>query len=280
MDITIENFEQEVVEASKTRPVLIDFWAPWCGPCRTLGPLLEKLEADYGGRWRLAKVNSDEQMELSAAFGVRSIPFVVAFMDGKPVDHFVGALPEGQLRAFIDRLLPKPQDEALSKAREALAAGDRETALRHLKAALALDPGSDEARIELCNLLLDMGESDQAQAEFALLSARAPQDPHYAALKTRFQAVARAADLPGTQALLARIEAAPGDLQARLDLANLLITQQAYEPALEQLLEIVKRDRGFGEDVGRKTMLSVFDMASGNPALVSQWRRKLSSALF
>jgi putative thioredoxin len=280
MDITIENFEQDVVAASHVQPVLIDFWAPWCGPCRTLGPMLEKLEAESAGGFRLAKVNSDEQPELSAAFGVRSIPFVVAFKDGKPVDHFVGVLSEGELRAFVDRLLPRPAEQELARARSALDTGDRVSAQRHLQAALALDAGLDEARFELVGLLLDLGEVDAAKEQFALLSPLAEQDPGYATLQTRFQAVARAADLPGTQELLNRIEAQPGDLQARQDLANLLISQQAYEPALEQLLEIVRRDRGFGDDIGRKTMLSVFDMASANPELVSQWRRRLSSALF
>lgn len=280
MDITVENFEQEVVEASKRMPVLVDFWAPWCGPCKTLGPMLEQLEKEYAGRFRLAKVNSDEQMELSAAFGVRSIPFVVALKDGKPVDHFVGVVPETQLRAFIDRLLPKLHEEELAKAHAALQTGDRDNAERHLKSALKQAPDFDEARFELCNLWLDAGLIEDAAQQFELFAPLSRQDARYTALATRFRAVARAADVPGTQELLEKITANPGDLQARLDLANVLIAQQAFEPALEHLLEIVQRDRTFGEDVGRKTMISVFEMASSNPGLVSAWRRKLSSALF
>jgi putative thioredoxin len=281
MNTTLATFETDVLEASTLVPVLVDFWAPWCGPCKALGPLLEKLEHEYAGKWRLVKVNVDENPQLAAHFQVRSIPHVVAFADGQPIDQFIGVLPDGQLRAFIDRLVPNAAEAERRAALAALEEGRRGVALDHLKAALALDPGFDEARLDLLELLIDEERVDEARNEAERLSPKVTQgiDVRYNSLKTRLDALDAAAELPPTDALEARIAANPGDLDARFDLANLLIARRAYEGALEHLLEIVKRDRTFRDDVGRKTMLSVFDLAAHRPELVSEWRRKLSAAL-
>ncbi len=278
-DITSQNFAQEVIETSRQIPVLVDFWAPWCGPCRTLGPMLEKLEAEYAGKWKLAKVNSDENPELSAQFHVRSIPYVVAFVDGKPVDQFVGVLPEAQLRAFLDRVIPQPAEVAYREGLAASQAGETAYAREAFQNALAFDPGFDAARFELVNLLLDSGDAHAAQGEFALLSPKAPQDTRYAPLQTRLKATERADTLPDAGALRTVVEAEPGNLQARLDLAQQYIAGQDYEAALEQLLAIVERDRTFRDDVARKTMVSVFDMMRDAPQAVSHWRRQLASKL-
>ncbi|SFP41166.1 thioredoxin [Ralstonia sp. NFACC01] len=278
-DITSQNFAQEVIETSRQVPVLVDFWAPWCGPCRTLGPMLEKLEAEYAGKWKLAKVNSDENPELSAQFHVRSIPYVVAFVDGKPVDQFVGVLPEAQLRAFLDHVIPQPAEVAHREGLAASQAGETAHAREAFQNALAFDPGFDAARFELVNLLLDSGDAHAAQGEFALLSPKAPQDTRYAPLQTRLKATERADTLPDAGALRTVVEAEPGNLQARLDLAQQYIAGQDYEAALEQLLAIVERDRTFRDDVARKTMVSVFDMMRDAPQAVSHWRRQLASKL-
>ena len=278
-DITSQNFAQEVIETSRQIPVLVDFWAPWCGPCRTLGPMLEKLEAEYAGKWKLAKVNSDENPELSAQFHVRSIPYVVAFVDGKPVDQFVGVLPEAQLRAFLDHVIPQPAEVAYREGLAASQAGETAYAREAFQNALAFDPGFDAARFELVNLLLDSGDAHAAQGEFALLSPKAPQDTRYAPLQTRLKATERADTLPDAGALRTVVEAEPGNLQARLDLAQQYIAGQDYEAALEQLLAIVERDRTFRDDVARKTMVSVFDMMRDAPQAVSHWRRQLASKL-
>ncbi|MEX3956843.1 thioredoxin [Trinickia sp. EG282A] len=281
MNTTLATFETDVLEASKLVPVLVDFWAPWCGPCKALGPLLEKLEHESAGKWRLVKVNVDENPQLAAHFQVRSIPHVVAFADGQPIDQFIGVLPEGQLRAFIDGLVPNAAEAERRAALAALEEGRRGVALDHLKAALALDPGFDEARLDLVELLIDEERVDEARNEAERLSPKVTQgiDVRYNSLKTRLDALDAATELPPTDALEARIAANPGDLDARFDLANLLIARRAYEGALEHLLEIVKRDRTFRDDVGRKTMLSVFDLAAHRPELVSEWRRKLSATL-
>ncbi len=289
LDATDATFQIDVIDASHQQPVLVDFWAPWCGPCRALGPLLENLEAAYAGRFRLVKVNSDKHSELAAQFNVRSIPYVVAFVDGQPVNAFVGALPESQLRAFIDALLPNPSEIERLKALEMLAHGQTHAAIVALRAALALNPANDAARWDLAGALLDQCSSGPADAAAANLAearatldavSRVPQsEDRHRALRTRCDSLARAADLPQRETLQARVAANATDLQARLDLADLLIARADYEPALEQLLEIAARDRSFGDDIGRKSVLAVFDLMGGQSATVASYRRRLASVL-
>jgi len=282
IDTNLASFDTDVLAVSHQVPVLADFWAPWCGPCNTLGPMLEKLEAEAQGRIRLVKINADENAQLCAEYGVRSLPTVVAFVDGEPVDQFVGALPEGQLRAFIDRIVPNPADMARNVARKALAEGQPTVARDALQAALALDPAHDEVRLDLVDVLLGMGDIDAARTELTLLSPRtaASGDARIAALNTRIAAAEQASQLPPASELIARVDAEPANLQARLDLANRYLADRAYEPALQTLLDIVQRDRSFGDDAGRKSMLAIFDaLAETDPATVAMWRRKLSAAL-
>ena len=279
-DASLASFERDVLEASRELPVVVDFWAPWCGPCRALGPLLEKLERESGGRWRLVKVNSDENPELSAQFGVRSIPFVVAFVDGKPVSQFLGAQPEGAIKAFLAQLVPDPSEMELRHARAALAAGQAALAEDHLRNAIALDPSNDAARLDAVGILLDRGDLAGAREHWASLSPKAQQASAWTTTSARLEAAERAATLPAADDLARRIEAEPGDLAARLDLAEVHIANRDFGAALEQFLEIVKRDRAFGEDIGRRKMLAVFEMAAGEPDLVSDYRRRLSGLLY
>lgn len=286
VEIGQTSFEREVIEASRDVPVLVDFWAPWCGPCKTLGPRLERLEREYDGRFRLVKVNSDQNPELSAQFRVRSIPYVVAFVDGEPVDAFVGALPEPQLREFVDRLLPDPSEIERRKARRLAAAGQLAEAVAALRAAIALDPNATQAQLDLAEILLErlptpVDEARIAEAERAL-TAVAPklrEDARWKALNTRLASLKGAASGPDGRQLLDRIRANPDDLQARLDLAQWHIARREFEPALSQLIEVVERDRTFGDDAGRRTMLSVFELAAQQPALVSGYRKRLAAAL-
>ncbi|SPA50547.1 thioredoxin [Cupriavidus taiwanensis] len=278
-DVTLQNFETEVIDASRQMPVLVDFWAPWCGPCRTLGPMLERLEAEANGQWKLVKVNVDENQELAAHFGVRSIPHVVAIDDGQAVDQFTGVLPESGLREFLSRLAPGQARSPLADALALAAAGNRDGAETLFADAIAADPESDAPRLAYIGFLLDGNAVDRARAEFAALSPRAEQEAGYGALRTRIDAMENAAGLPDAATLAGRIEADPRDLAARLDLARLMIAQQQYEPALEQLLAIVRADRGFDDDIGRRTMLSVFEMLADRPEVVSRWRRQLSTSL-
>jgi putative thioredoxin len=178
IDITVENFEAEVVAASMNVPVLVDFWAPWCGPCKSLGPVLEKLETEYAGRFKLAKIDSDTEQQLAAMFGIRSIPTCVLLMNGQPVDGFMGALPEGKVREFLDRHVPSAE-EALAEAEEeeaqdALARRrHRHAALEKLQHAVATDPANDDARFDYVKLLLQLGRDDDAKVAFAPVIAKA-----------------------------------------------------------------------------------------------------------
>ncbi len=282
IDASASSFERDVIEASRKTPVLVDFWAPWCGPCRVLGPMLEKLELAYAGRIRVVKINSDQEPELAAQFAVRSIPYVVAFVDGQPVDAFVGVLPEPQLRAFVDKLLPNPAEIERRKAATLLQAGDAQGAALALRAAVVLEPQHDATRWALVQLLLQQGtaETDTEAADvLAGVSRDGQADARHRALAVALESRRKVAALPDEAALRSAIAANPGDLQARLDLAQLNIARRDFEPALEQLLEVVQRDRTFGEDIGRKTMLAVFDLMQDQPAVLSAWRRRLSSAL-
>jgi putative thioredoxin len=283
LDTTQESFARDVIDASHDAPVLVDFWAPWCGPCRTLSPLLATIETEFKGRLKVVKVNVDENQELSARFGVRSIPFVVAFVAGEPADSFVGVLPAESLRQFVGRLLPDPAETQRRKAAALLQGGDVAGATSALRAALALDPDRDATRMDLAQLLLERstapGRLDEASGCLAGVSASGRLESRFVALDTQLQSQRRAAELPSAGVLQQRIAADPADLQARLDLANALVARREYEPALEQLLAIVERDRAFGDDVGRRLMLSVFDLAAGQPQLVSSYRRRLSAVL-
>ena len=280
IDTTLSSFERDVIDASMEVPVLLDFWAPGSGPCRAMGPILERLEREYGGRFRLVKVNSDTNPELAASFNLKSIPYAVAFVDGNAVAQFSGVQPEAYVRAFLDRLIPNPGEIEHRSAREALAGARYEEAEGYLKNAIALDPSCDGARLDMIALLLDRGDTANAKAHFDILTPRAEQQSNYATVRARMEAVLVALTLPPAETLLARVDADPGDLRARLDLAELAIAEQDYAEACEQLLEIVARDRAFGDDAGRTRLLAVFEMAADDADLVSEYRRRLSSLLF
>ena len=276
LEVTAATFEQDVLEASKEAPVVVDFWAPWCGPCRALGPILEKLAVEYGGRFRLAKVNSDENLELARAFNVRSIPDVRVFRDGDQVDQFMGALPERELRAFIDGVVPAPAELERLRAAELRAAGDSAGAAAALATALRLDPQLHVARIDLAEVLMENGEHEEATA---LLDA-VPDDPDWDARVGALRQAAAFARAGGSETdLTARVAADPADLEARLELAGALAARKAWRDALEHLLEIVRRDKSWRDGEARKQMIAIFNLAADED-LVGEYRRKLASVLF
>lgn len=274
LDVGLADFNQHVLEESRSRPVVVDFWAPWCGPCKSLKPVLEKLAAEYGGKFLLAKINSDENQELAARYAVRGIPSVKAFIDGEMVDEFSGALPESEVRAFLDRLIPSPADELRAQAMDARMAADPSGALQLLAEASKLDPQNLGVRLDAAEIMLDLGETDEAQRLIGSVPDDA--DPRASQLKARLQFAAAANEDEG--ALLARVAADGNDLDARLKLAHLNVAASNYEAGMEQLLEIVRRDRSFQDDIGRKTLLSVFNLLGGGEQ-VSRYRRLLASAL-
>ena len=261
-------------------PVLVDFWAPWCAPSKQLGPLLERLEREYGGRFRLVNVNSDTNPELVSSFNLQSIPHSVAFVDGNAVAQFAGAQPEPFVRAFLDRLIPDPSEIEHRSAREAIAQGQPELAEGCLKNAIALDPSNDAARLDMTAILLDRGDARTARTHFDVLSSNAPQLSTYAPLRARLEASELAEALPPAETLARRILVDPDDFDARMELADLNIARQDFAAALEQLLEIVARDRSYRDDSARLKVLAVFEMAADDPDLVTEYRGRLSSLLF
>jgi putative thioredoxin len=277
IDVSEATFQAEVIERSKEMPVLVDFWAPWCGPCRVLKPVLERLAEQYGGKFRLAKINSDENQRLSTEYGVRSIPNVKAFVDGKLADEFLGAQPESAVREFIDGLLPTAEDLLRKEARALVERGDLQGALALLERAAGSERHDDHVLADQAAVLLALGRLDEARAAAARMGPLASQDPEISALLAQLQfADAGSEDLP---ALRRRVAADPADLEVRLRLAKREVAAKNYEAGLEQLLEIIRRDRKWNNDAGRKTMLSVFDLLGGGSELVSKYRRLLAAAL-
>lgn len=274
LDVGLADFTQRVLEESNRRPVVVDFWAPWCEPCKSLKPVLEKLAVEFGGKFLLAKVNSDENQALAARYGVRGIPSVKAFINGEMVDEFSGALPEGEVRAFLERLIPSQADELRQQAAAARAAGDIRGALVLLSEASKLDPVHVGVRLDVADIMLDLNEA--AEASRLINSVPDDADPRVPQMKARLQFMGAAGE--DEAALSARVAADGNDLAARLKLANLYVAAGQYEQGMEQLLEIVRRDRGFEDDIGRKTLLTIFELLGGG-ALVSRYRRLLASAL-
>jgi len=280
VEVTAATFQAEVIEASKTVPVVVDFWAPWCGPCRVLTPILEKLAAEYGGRFKLAKVNSDENQEIAAAFGVRSIPDVMGFLDGKPVAHFLGAVPESQVRAFIDRLVPAPSDLERGRAAGLRAAGDVAGAEAALRRALGMDAANDPARLDLAELLIDTGRADEAEPLLDTVAPDVDLDARAAALRSAI-VFSRSSQSGAVESdLQSRIAAHPDDHEARLALAGTYAGARRYREALDQLLEIVRRNKDWNDGEARKQILAIFNLAERDPDLVSDYRRRLASALY
>ncbi len=280
MDVSAAEFEQAVIEASKTVPVLVDFWAAWCGPCRALKPVLEKLATEYQGKFRLAKVNSDENQPLAQRYGVRGIPNVKAFVNGELVDEFSGALSEAQVREFLQRVIPSPaESQRLDALAQYAATGDANQALATLAEASKLDPLNENVRIDSAGILIASGNHDEAQQLINALSPLARMEDRVKTIEARLALAANASGAGDADDLAARIAANPADLAARLKLAHLNIAQHQHAAAFDQLLDIVRRDRKFEDDIARKTMLQVFSVLGSDHPLVGDYRRKLAGAL-
>ncbi len=271
IDITLENFESDLIAASVNTPVLLDIWAEWCGPCKSLGPVLERLEEEYAGRFILAKVNADEQQEiagqLSQMFGVRSIPFCVMFKGGQPVDGFVGALPAEKIREFLDKhVADEGELEAAEETAEAEALmdeGDTDSALALLEDALAKDPSNDEARFDLIKLLLAEGQVDAAKHIFLPIASRAAgpvPEPRVLAFSRYIAAVQAARSGRAPAELDAAITANKRDFQARFELAQVFWAAGQPAQAMDELLEIIMRDKTWEDEAARKTYVAILEV--------------------
>lgn len=278
-DVSIEDFEARVLQPAETVPVVVDFWAPWCEPCKVLKPMLEKLADEFKGRFLLAKVNSDEFPELAQHFGVRSIPSVKVLFQGQLVDEFNGALPEGQVREFLERIaLPAgPGGNLREEAAALVGEGRLEEALAKLVEASHASPQDQAIQLDAIDVLMQLGRNDEAKQ---LLAGEYTAEPDRAnALRARLALADGAAD---TAAIEARLAANPADHAARLELSRAYAAQSRFREAMEAALEVVVRDRFFGEGAGRKAMLQLFEALGGSEQhddLIREFRRRMSAAL-
>ena len=275
-DVTEADFRQTVLERSLEVPVLLDCWAPWCGPCRNLKPLLEKLVQAYGGRFVLAKLNTDEAPQISAALQIRSIPLVVLFVGGRPVDQFMGAQPEGQVRQFLDKHLGPQVSEAEQIRLEAAEAPDAETAEALLREALSYEPDNAAVLLDLAERVVARGDLDEAEQVLQAVPAAERKDRHAGLLK-RIE-LARNRPQGDPAALAARIAANGKDFEARFALAAIRVYEGDFNAAFDELLEVVLRDKAEWREKARLQLVEWFD-ACPDPATVSRGRRYLGMYL-
>ncbi|HSM32027.1 MAG TPA: thioredoxin [Woeseiaceae bacterium] len=278
VDVTRENYAQ-VMEASFQVPVLVDFWASWCQPCQVLMPVLAKLAEEYQGKFLLGKLNTEEQQEIAAQFGIRSIPNVKLFRNGQPVDEFLGALPEKAVREFIDRHVGRESDAAVQQAREQLAAGDAAGAVALLNAAREADPDNPRATLILAEAQAATGDTTAAEATLDSLPASERDKPEAAALRSRLFFAGKLAETPTADELDARLAADPDDCEALHQLALRKVVEHDYDAAMELLLQLMKKDRDFGDDAGRNTLLKVFELLGDDPR-VGQYRRRMANLMY
>ncbi|HYF54612.1 MAG TPA: thioredoxin [Salinarimonas sp.] len=283
-DTTTAGFRQDVLAESMRQPVLVDFWAPWCGPCKQLTPVIEKAVKAAAGKVKLVKMNIDEHPGIAGQLGIQSIPAVIAFVRGQPADGFMGALPEGQVKGFIERLVgpvgPTAVEDVLKEAEALAAQGDAGGAAQLYAAVLQEEPENVAALSAMAKLHLDADDLEGARSFLAMVPQAKANDPAVASVRAAIELAAQAEALGDTAELERRIASDPADHQARFDLAVALAANGRREEAVERLIEIVRRDRSWNEDGARKQLLQFFEAWGPMDPVTMAGRRKLSSILF
>jgi putative thioredoxin len=283
IDVTLQSFRREVMEDSLNRPVLVDFWAPWCGPCKQLTPRLEKLVKQAGGKIRLAKMNIDDHPQIAQKMGIQSVPYVVAFVNGQPADAFNGALPESEIKAFLQRLLGPEGvdlDALLAESQQSLDAGEIAMAEAGFAQILQIDPDHPAALAGVARCVLAQGDAEQAKAILAQIPEKHAGNPAVAAARAALALEEKAGAVGDMALLLARVETAPHDHQARYDLAVALNARGKREAAAQELLVIIKHDRKWRDEAARKLLLEFFESWGPADPATRAARRQLSSLLF
>jgi putative thioredoxin len=279
IELSESMFDDEVLEVSKQQVVLVDFWAPWCGPCRMLGPILEKLSQDYEGRVRMVKVNADNAPQLSNRYQIRSIPMVMLFKNGQTVDQFMGVRQESEIRRFIDGHLPRVEDKDLAQARRLSSEGKLVEASQSYKTVIALNPGQESARLELIQILLQLSLWDDAAQCFEVLRSKKLNDPKIAAIEVLIDAAQSlaATSSKSNQTTESLIDSSANPQQC-LQAAQLAMLSGRWTQAMDLFLDLLARDRRFAGDLVRQSMLAIFQLCPDSQ-VVSQYRRKLGPLL-
>jgi putative thioredoxin len=283
-DSTDETFMADVIDASNEIPVIVDFWAPWCGPCKQLGPIIEKVVKGAGGKVKLVKVDIDQSPAVAQQLRIQSIPAVFAFKDGRPVDGFMGSLPESQVKTFVEKLVGEsvdsPIEEAIKQGQEALEQGDAETAGAIFGEVMQHEPENPIAKAGLALACVANGQVEDARGLIDTLPANVRNDPYVAGAISAVELAEQSGEVGDLSELLAQVEADADNHQARFDLAVALFGAKRNEECAEQLLEIVKRDRTWDDDGARKQLVKCFEAWGQTDKLTVQTRRKLSSLMF
>ena len=278
-NVSMQNFQNLVLENSINKPVLVDFWADWCQPCQTIMPMLAKLAEEYAGKFELAKVNADDEQELAAHFGIKSLPTMKLFFKGQLVDERMGVVPESEIREMLDKHIVSESDQFMQSAMMAYQQGQTEQALEMLNHALANDPDNAELKITIAQMVHAQGDDESAVTLLDSLDDDGRKLDSAIKLRAEINLAAQLADLPDLSEIEQRLSQNPADLEALLQKSRHLVARGEYDDAMECLLTIMRNDRGFEDDAGRSGLLEIFDMLGGEHPSVQKYRRKLFTLL-